>query len=83
MKYRRFWRNIRKTDDCWYWIGNKSSNGYGRITMDGLTDYAHRWSWRIHFGPIPSGYSVRTHCKNKVCVSPNHLFLQKVALKGK
>jgi hypothetical protein len=78
-----FWRNIRKTDDCWYWIGNKTTEGYGRITISGVTEYSQRLSWRIHYGPIPPGAKVRWHCGNRDCVRPDHLYLQNVALKGK
>lgn len=33
--------------------GCRRSDGYVRITIDGMSDYAHRWAWRFVNGPIP------------------------------
>jgi hypothetical protein len=69
----RFFQRVDKTDGCWLWTGRKNTKGYGRLTIDGRTTGAHRWSYEYHVGPIPEGLVIDHLCRNRGCVNPDHL----------
>ena len=75
----RFWAKVKKTDGCWVWTGSAQHNGYGYLHIGDKTNRkpmrAHRVSWELHNGPIPTGLWVLHRCDNPPCVRPEHLWL--------
>lgn len=74
----RFWAKVNKTETCWLWTA-ATIRGYGQIAsvVNGKRTpvYAHRFSWELVHGPVPSGLWVLHHCDVPLCVNPEHLFL--------
>jgi hypothetical protein len=70
----RLLSKIEKTDSCWIWKDRPSSRGYGRLNIHQRGSIlAHRLSYELHIGEIPSGHVIHHQCGNQLCVNPAHL----------
>ena len=68
----RFWENVDKTAECWFWTAALDQDGYGKCRRDGVKR-AHRVAYEELVGPIPNGLSLDHLCRNRACVRPDHL----------
>jgi hypothetical protein len=73
----RFWNQVdkRSPGECWLWFSGKPSPHYGRFKVGNGQVPAHRYSYELHYGPIPEGMYVCHRCDTPSCVNPHHLFL--------
>jgi len=58
---------------CWLWTGGKIGQGYGEIVVRKKTWMAHRLSWELLVGPIPTGLVIDHLCRVRNCINPEHL----------
>jgi transposase-like protein len=73
----RVWSRIDKSGGpttCWPWTGARTKAGYGRIHVEGTTEFVHRVVMTLTTGgPIPNGLFVLHSCDNPPCANPAHL----------
>ena len=62
------------TEDCIEWPFGKTRAGYGRLQIDGVEIYAHRYASEMANGKPPKGTYAAHKCGNPSCVNPAHLY---------
>lgn len=72
----RFWAKVAKgkPDECWLWTSSTLPSGYGQFSIGHKKIVAHRFSYELHYGPLPDGMFALHKCDVRNCVNPNHLF---------
>lgn len=72
----RYWSRVdRSSGGCWLWLGKIDRDGFGRFYIGSNSTMATRVSWVLANGSIPDRVKVRQRCGNRLCVNPDHLFL--------
>jgi hypothetical protein len=79
----RFWRHVNKDGPipeqrpelgpCWSWTGTIMEIGYGMLGFERKHLLAHRISYQLNVGEIPSELELDHLCRNRGCVNPTHL----------
>jgi hypothetical protein len=69
---------VEPNTGCWLWLRGQN-NGYGQVNTleeDGTwyPERAHRYSYKIYKGDIPSGAFICHSCGQSLCVNPAHLY---------
>lgn len=60
--------------ECWIFLGGWNQDRYGNFWVNGVCDKAHRHSYRLFKGEIPTGMLICHTCDNPPCINPDHLY---------
>lgn len=77
-EHENFWSKVAARPDepkeCWEWVGYRDRDGYGRITVKGKVQGAHRVSYAMHNDDFQDNMVICHKCDNPSCIRPDHLF---------
>ncbi len=74
----KFWALVDKTPgfgrdgSCWIFTGHKDEDGYGRLSIEGHRQFAHRYVFFLTHGHYPEPIGRHT-CDNPPCCRPEHI----------
>jgi HNH endonuclease len=70
------WTKIdrRGEDECWPFVGARTTKGYGCIGIGQRVYLAHRVVYVLAIGAIPPSLFVLHRCNNPSCCNPKHLY---------
>lgn len=65
---------VRDGSGCWLWVGSKTRDGYGVMSIGRQQFRAHRVSYEAFNRPLDDGEIVCHRCDTPTCINPAHLF---------
>ena len=70
-----FWARVlpEPNTGCWLWDGGVTLGGYGIFYWKGKRRYAHRFSYALAQGAIPTNCEIDHLCRTPACCNPDHL----------
>ena len=69
----RFFSKVKQSNNCWEWTACTTKGGYGKFGLNNAWVLAHRFSYELFKGMIPTGLQLDHLCRNRACVNPEHL----------
>lgn len=71
----RFWSKVALPvgEGCLLWMAGLNGGRYGKFSLGGQYQSAHRVSYVLAYGPIPEGLVLDHLCRVRHCVAPLHL----------
>ena len=69
----RFAEKVLLAEDCWLWLGARSSTGYGVFRAYGRVVKAHGFAYERFVDDVPKGLELDHLCNVRHCVNPDHL----------
>ena len=65
--------HVNPMTGCWEWLGDRTKDGYGTVSVCGVTRSAHCAVWTLLVGAIGDGMQLDHICRLRACVNPTHL----------
>jgi hypothetical protein len=78
IQLKNFWSKVNKTDTCWLWTAALTKSGYGMVKINYISYYAHRISYELTHGEIPTGLDLDHKCRIRNCLNPSPEHLEPV-----
>lgn len=71
----RFWNKVQPCPmtGCWLFMSSQDPIGYGSVGYAGRVMKAHRVTYEVLVGEVPTDLELDHRCKVRCCCNPDHL----------